>query len=267
MAAFSSTYSLVCSLFHEYLVLLHEIFDGVMMHIIQLVFIDEDFLDSLILEMLMLYNDKSKSFTTAVVGGREVKLFPFHFPLESFAFQHITPVSTLISFLDKEPIVLRKWTVKAALLVRESKLRQEVKTSNKSTSNAVRAYFSFCQLANLNSATDFHNYILLSILTTFNPLFRYEFLVWNKKTNCVEHYLKFQFIKDFRCDFSTDITKSITFYKRMRDDYLNSKRMVLSEDKQHNSSYVPILGLPFTNVINSSTVIDDSSSKKRVKLS
>lgn len=217
--------------------------------------------------MIALYDVKRKvkgqQFVSTVVGGREVKLFSFHFPPVSYAFQNISPSSNFISFIDGESIYMRKWTVKAALLVRESKFSIPVQNSDCDT---FRSFFSFCQLVNLTDPLDPLNYILLSILTTFNPLFRYEFLVWNKHKKCVERYYKFQFIQHYRCDLNVDVSKSIIFYRRVRDEYFSSKKMLLGHDESHNASYVPIIGLPFTFEDTNNVTDEESGKRKKVKL-
>ena len=124
-----------------------------------------DAIEALKWELLLLYqptcNDNLS--VTASIAGREVTFYPFHFPPLSYAYQNVLPSSKIVSFLDDNKIYLRKWSIKAAVLINESYL-----LCGKSTNDMItRGYFSFCQLVGVSNASD-KNFILLSILTTFN---------------------------------------------------------------------------------------------------
>jgi hypothetical protein len=98
-------------------------------------------------------------------------------------------------------------------------------------------------------------------VTTFNPLFRDEFIILNKSTNQVEHYRKYSFIKLFYCDLEVDIDDvTVNQYRRLRDNYFNSKAMVFASQQEQLQELIPVCGLP--NVINVHDV-DTQETKKR----
>ena len=87
-------------------------------------------------------------------------------------------------------------------------------------------------------------YVLLSIVTTFHPLYRDEFIVLNNITGIVEHYKKYLFIKDFWCDRDEPIQESSMIrFRKIRDDYFEEKNMVFLTEKEQFENLIPIEGI------------------------
>jgi hypothetical protein len=82
--------------------------------------------DPVISKLSMLYSacycDKTAVSCTVKIGKREVSLYAFHFALDSHAYESKNPMSKLLSYIENdERQVLRKWTIKASLIVSISK--------------------------------------------------------------------------------------------------------------------------------------------------
>jgi hypothetical protein len=82
--------------------------------------------DPIIHELSMLYSacycDKTAVPYTVTIGKREVSLYAFHYALDSQAYESKNPNSRILSFIENnERQVLRKWTIKASLIVSFSK--------------------------------------------------------------------------------------------------------------------------------------------------
>jgi len=82
--------------------------------------------DPIIHELSMLYSacycDKTAVPYTVTIGKREVSLYAFHYALDSQAYESKNPNSRILSFIENnERQILRKWTIKASLIVSFSK--------------------------------------------------------------------------------------------------------------------------------------------------
>ena len=104
------------------------------------------------------------------------------------------------------------------------------------------------------------NYVLLTIMTTFNPLFRDEFIVLNNATNKVEHYKKYSFINLFWCDLEVHFDEeTMNQYRSIRDGFFVSKGMMFVSEQEQMPEFLPIYGLPCNVILD----VDDAESKKR----
>jgi hypothetical protein len=76
------------------------------------------FQKKLIDELLELYSPEGHHNALIKIGERVVQVYPFHYPLHSFAFSVKTPSSKALSFICRNDVqLLRKWTIKAALII------------------------------------------------------------------------------------------------------------------------------------------------------
>jgi hypothetical protein len=79
-------------------------------------------------ELSELYSPASRHKTVVLkIGNRLTTVYPFHYPPHSFAFTVKWHHSKVLSFIDKyDNQLLRKWTIKAALLVTIKSVSQKL---------------------------------------------------------------------------------------------------------------------------------------------
>jgi hypothetical protein len=80
----------------------------------------------IIQELCQLYSshlyERAATSCKVKVGKRYLRLYAFHFPIDSTTYEEKNPTSKILSFIEKdERQVLRKWTIKASLIVSFSK--------------------------------------------------------------------------------------------------------------------------------------------------
>jgi hypothetical protein len=67
--------------------------------------------------------DGPEIFHEVKIGGSYRSLFSWHYPIDSWSFKATNPRSKTLSFIEKgERQILRKWTIKASIIITLSKM-------------------------------------------------------------------------------------------------------------------------------------------------